>query len=156
MKTTPHDETGKISTPKKYPDQTIFLELRSIKYRIIIFECAVGFPPFLFFPALFSLYREFSGNLPYRKPSDNAFSKPGFPSLPQRKILFGIRSGSKALPRVSLFRDISGVVLIFSFSTSERCFFVSGNSDFPRTYAPFASFSGAHRKSLSHEILIPF
>jgi hypothetical protein len=104
---------GKISTPKKNPDQTIFSKRRSIKYRIIIFESAMGLQIFPSCPAFFSVYREFSGNLPYRKPSDNAFSRPDFPSLPQRKILLGIRSGSKSLPRVLLFKEILGVVLPF-------------------------------------------
>jgi hypothetical protein len=53
MKTTPHDETGKISTPKKNPDQTIFSKHRSIKYRIIIFKCGADFPLFPFSQAFF-------------------------------------------------------------------------------------------------------
>jgi hypothetical protein len=70
--------------------------------------------------------------------------------------LFGIRSGSKSLPQVSLFKDISVIVLIFWFGILKHFFRVSGNMDFSRSYAPLARFSGAFRGSLSHQVLIPF
>jgi hypothetical protein len=44
---------GKISTPKKNPDQTIFSKRRFIKYRIMIFECDAGLPLSPSSPAFF-------------------------------------------------------------------------------------------------------
>ena len=70
--------------------------------------------------------------------------------------MFAIRSGSNSSPQVSLFKDISGIVLIFWFGIFKHFFHISGNRDFPRPYAPLARFSGAYHRSLSRQVLIPF
>jgi hypothetical protein len=156
MKTTPHNETWQNIYTKKKSRSNNFFKTTFYKIPYYNFRVRHGLANFPILPCLlFSLPRVF-GQLALPEAQRQRFFQARF-SIPAAKENFARHKIRFQIPSPSLtFQgNIGGcfAILIWCFKTSFHDF---ENSDFSRTHAPFADFTGAARGSLSHENLIPF